>query len=90
MNESKEIKFKLHDALQKILNDKELALVLDPTGSIVTPWTIRKWRLEGGMPFFQVGRRIFYRYDSVINWLDKKETNVQEEPVQYSQIRPIR
>lgn len=76
--------------MNEILNDKELALTLDSTMRIVTPWTIRKWRLEGGMPFFQVGRRIFYRYDSVMDWLDKKEINKQEEPVQFGQMRPIR
>ena len=76
--------------MNEILNDKELALTLDSTMRIVTPWTIRKWRLEGGMPFFQVGRRIFYRYDSVMDWLDKKEINKHEEPVQFGQMRPIR
>ena len=35
-----------------VLNDKELAKILDPTGKIVTSWTIRNWRLQGGMPSF--------------------------------------
>jgi hypothetical protein len=42
-----------------------LAKLLDPTGKIVTPWTLRNWRLQGGMPSFSVGKRIFFRLSSV-------------------------
>lgn len=49
-----------------VLNDKELALNLDPTGKIITPWTIRTWRIKGNMPSFSVGKRIFFRLESVL------------------------
>lgn len=72
-----------------VLNDKELAKVLDPTGKIVTPWTIRKWRIEGGMPSFSVGRRIFYRLESVLAWISSKEQGEPEPQKQYGVIRRI-
>jgi hypothetical protein len=63
-----------------VLNDRELAKALDPTGLIVTTWTIRKWRLEGNMPFFSVGKRIFFRLESVLAWIDGKECGRPQEP----------
>lgn len=71
--------------MNKVLTDKEIAKELG-----LSPWTIRKWRLEGGMPFFQVGHRIFYRYDSVMDWLDEQEKGKPEGPKQYGQIRQIK
>ena len=52
----------------KILTEKELAERLG-----LSPWTIRKWRLQGGLPHIQVGRRIFYRLEAVEAWMDGLE-----------------
>lgn len=52
----------------KVLTEKELA---DRLG--LSPWTIRKWRLEGGLPHLQVGRRVFYRLQSVEEWMRDME-----------------
>ena len=76
--------------IQTILNGKELAKALDTTGRIITPWSIRNWRLQGGLPFFQVGKRIFYRLESVLAWIDKKENGeLTPEPAQYGTMRKI-
>ena len=72
-----------------VLNDKELAKALDPTGKIVTPWSIRKWRLEGGMPSFSVGHRVFFRLSSVLNWIDEQEKGKKKPEPEYGKIRPI-
>ena len=48
----------------KILTEKELATHLH-----LSPWTIRKWRLQGGLPHLQVGRRVFYRLQAVEDWM---------------------
>jgi hypothetical protein len=75
---------------QVVLNDKELALKLDPSGKIITTWTIRNWRLQGNLPYFQVGKRIFYRLSSVLSWMNDKESGRQEpEPAQYGKLRKI-
>ncbi|SDF66079.1 helix-turn-helix domain-containing protein [Sporomusa acidovorans] len=74
----------------EVLNDKELAKKIDPSGKIVTPWTIRKWRIEGGMPSFKVGRRIFFRLESVMKWMDEREKSEQcNEPQEYGTLRKI-
>jgi hypothetical protein len=76
--------------VQTILNDKELAKILDPTGKIVTPWSIRNWRLQGNMPSFRVGNRIFFRLNSVLKWLDKQEKDERVEPTpEYGTLRRI-
>jgi hypothetical protein len=67
-----------------VLNDKELAKALDPTGKIVTAWVIRNWRLQGGLPYFAVGKRIFFRLESVLAWMDAREAGggtVVQEPI---------
>jgi len=73
-----------------VLNDKQLALQLDPSGKIITAWTIRNWRLQGNMPFFQVGKRIFYRLESVCDWINAKEKGELEQEPQYGEIRKIK
>ncbi len=76
--------------VQAVLNDKELAKKLDPTGKIVTPWSIRNWRLQGGLPSFRVGNRIFFRLESVLRWMDSMESGRQEpESSQYGVLRKI-
>lgn len=51
----------------KIFTEKELAIELN-----LSPWTIRLWRLQG-MPYVRPAGRIFYRMESVINWLEHEE-----------------
>lgn len=76
--------------IDSILNDKELAKALDPTGKIVTTWSIRNWRLQGGLPSFRVGNRIFFRLTSVLKWMDNRESGKTEsEPIQYGTLRKI-
>jgi len=75
--------------VDNVLNDKELAKSLDPTGKIVTPWTIRKWRLEGGMPSFSVGHRIFFRLPSVLKWIDERENGKKSPVLEYGKLRRI-
>lgn len=48
----------------KVLTERELAESLG-----LSPWTIRKWRLQGGLPHLQVGRRVFYRLQAVEDWM---------------------
>jgi hypothetical protein len=76
--------------IDTILNDKELAKTLDNTGKIVTPWTIRTWRLQGGLPSFRVGHRIFFRLTSVLEWISEKEKTAVEPVEQYGVIRKIK
>ena len=52
----------------KILSEQELAKYLD-----ISKWTVRQWRLSGGLPHIQVGRRIFYRVEAVEHWMEKME-----------------
>jgi hypothetical protein len=73
-----------------VLNDKELAKALDPTGKIVTSWTIRNWRLQGGMPSFSVGKRIFFRRESVLKWLDELEQGKPISEPEVGKLRAIR
>ncbi len=54
----------------KILSESELAEFLN-----ISKWTVRAWRLRGGLPFIQVGRRIFYQLASVEKWMDEIEGN---------------
>ena len=52
----------------KVLSEKELAELLH-----ISKWTVRSWRLKGGLPFIQVGRRIFYQMESVQRWMNEVE-----------------
>lgn len=52
----------------KVMTERELAERLG-----LSPWTIRKWRLKGGLPHIHVGRRIFYRQEAVEAWMDELE-----------------
>ena len=52
----------------KVLNEKELA---DALG--LSSWTVRRARLEEGMPCFKIGQRIFYRLQTVLSWIATRE-----------------
>ncbi len=51
-----------------VLTERELAAELG-----LSPWTIRRWRLEAGLPHIQIGRRILYNFASVSQWLQGRE-----------------
>ncbi len=52
----------------KIFTERELARELK-----VSPWTVRGWRIKANLPHFRTAGRVFYRMESVINWMDKEE-----------------
>lgn len=54
----------------RVLSEKELAELLH-----ISKWTVRSWRLKGGLPFIQVGRRIFYQMESVQKWMNEVEAH---------------
>jgi hypothetical protein len=53
----------------KIYTEKELAAFLE-----VSPWTVRLWRVQSGLPHFRTAGRIFYRLESVLRWMDGQES----------------
>lgn len=52
----------------KIYSEKDLAMEFS-----VSPWTVRLWRLQSGLPYFRTAGRIFYRLESVLRWMDSEE-----------------
>lgn len=70
----------------KVLNEKELACELG-----ISFWTARRMRLQEGCPHFTVGSRIFYRLETVLNWLNGQErSKPQSRPeTGYGQLRRI-
>lgn len=62
------------DTQAKVLNEKELGQWLN-----ISNWTVRAWRLQGGLPFIKVGKRIFYNVAQVKKWLNDCKTNHKEE-----------
>ncbi|MGL5255998.1 MAG: hypothetical protein ACRC76_03080 [Proteocatella sp.] len=54
--------------MNKIYSEQELASELS-----VSPWTVRLWRLQLGLPYFRTAGRIFYRLESVSRWMDAQE-----------------
>lgn len=62
--------------LQKtVLTESELA---DSLG--LSAWTVRRWRLNEGLPVIQIGRRFLYRRDAVLAWLESRETAGAADP----------
>ncbi|WP_021168248.1 hypothetical protein SOV_52550 [Sporomusa ovata DSM 2662] len=59
----------LPDTSAKVLNEKELGQWLS-----ISNWTVRSWRLKGGLPFIKVGNRIFYNVPQVEKWLNDCKT----------------
>lgn len=53
-----------------VLSEKELAELLN-----ISKWTVRDWRLKGGLPYIRVGRRIFYQIESVRKWMNAVEAS---------------
>lgn len=52
----------------KIMNEHELAQALG-----LSYWTIRNLRVQKGLPHFRTAGRIFYRWDSVMQWIEQEE-----------------
>lgn len=68
-----------------ILTEKKLAEELD-----ISYWTVRRMRTEKGMPYLSIGKRIFYNYDSVCQWISKQETTATvDKSLQYGCLRQI-
>ncbi len=42
-------------------------------GLCLSSWTIRRWRLEHGLPHIRVGNRFFYQSEKVLSWIGKNE-----------------
>ena len=69
-----------------VLTEAELA---DSLG--LSSWTVRRWRLSEGLPVIQVGRRYLYKRDSVLKWLESRESNraVAEDASETGVIRRV-
>lgn len=73
-----------------ILNKKELAKYLDPSGKYITAWTIFRWYTQENMPCIRIGRRVLFNTDSVDAWLKERESQGRQEPEQeYGKLRRI-
>ena len=80
----------------KILSEKELTKEL-----AMSRWTVRRMRLQEGMPYFTVGKSILYDLENVYKWIESKQIQVtesypsvenkpsSEKQLQYGQLRKI-
>ena len=55
--------------MNKLFTEAELATELG-----VSSWSVRRWRLNEGLPVCKISGRFMYRLDSVISWLESLET----------------
>ena len=55
-----------------LLTESELAASLG-----ISPWTIRRFRLNEGLPVIAISGRFFYRLESVLRWLASREQSGQ-------------
>lgn len=55
---------------KSLMTEAELAAYLG-----LSAWTIRRFRLNEGMPVIAIAGRFFYRLESVQNWLASRETS---------------
>jgi len=53
-----------------VVTETELAETLH-----LSKWTVRKWRLAGGLPHIKIGLRIFYRLQAVEKWMLEQESH---------------
>ena len=60
-------------SVAKVLNEREVAAEFG-----VSPATVRRWRLQLGMPHFRTAGRVFCRLESVLAWMEKLEQSSQE------------
>lgn len=78
------------DMDSRVLSERELA---DELG--ISFWTVRNLRLKLGLPHFRTSRRIFYRLDTVQEWMsaqEKRSSNkfVESETTGYGTLRQVR
>lgn len=52
----------------KVMTEKQLAEELG-----LSVWTIRKMRIQKGLPYFGTAGRILYRMESVLKWIENQE-----------------
>ena len=52
----------------KLLSEKDLACYLNQS-----PWTVRRWRCDHGLPHLKIASRIFYQLEDVKTWLDSRK-----------------
>jgi hypothetical protein len=58
-----------------LLDNTEAATVLDST-----PRTLIRWRQEGtGPPYCKIGRKVRYRYSSLLRWVEAQEVTPVRE-----------
>ena len=65
----------------QVFSEKGLADYLN-----ISPWTIRSWRLKGGLPHFRVSRKIFYRLEAVLEWMKSEEDRHHNSGERYEKI----
>ena len=53
-----------------LLSEAELASSLG-----LSPWTVRRLRLNEGLPVIAIAGRYFYRHESVLRWFEERETS---------------
>ena len=64
----------------KILTTKELANVLR-----LSPQKINKMRKNGEIPYFKIGRKIFFNKDKIDLWIQRREMESMKPKDIYSQ-----
>lgn len=52
----------------KVYNERQLAAEFG-----VSPWTVRRWRINAALPHFRTAGRIFYRLEAVEKWMAQQE-----------------
>ena len=72
--------------MNKLFTEAELAAELG-----ISSWTVRRWRINEGLPVCHISGRFMYRLDSVIKWLESFETQgaVDDECGETGVIRAI-
>lgn len=53
-----------------VLTEKELAQKLG-----LSSWTVRRMRIQEGLTHFKIGHRVFYRLESVLGWINTRESS---------------
>lgn len=68
----------------KVMTEKQLAEELG-----LSIWTIRKMRIQKGLPYFGTSGRILYRMESVLKWMDEQENKDNKIDEDQGKIRRI-
>lgn len=55
----------------RCLSEQEVAQALG-----LSYWAVRQLRLQQGLPHFKCGRRVFYRMETVLRWLEQQESGL--------------